>query len=83
MVSYFLDAPTARVLITRSASSFDGLKYTFGLGGIGTEVAKRGAGFGMRVTATRRGDDPGPDYVERVGKSADLHCQQTATISYC
>jgi phosphoglycerate dehydrogenase-like enzyme len=43
-----------------------------GLGGIGTEIARRGHGFGMRVIATRRGDDPGPDFVERVGKPADL-----------
>jgi phosphoglycerate dehydrogenase-like enzyme len=43
-----------------------------GLGGIGTEIARRGHGFGMRVIATRRGDDPGPAYVERVGKPADL-----------
>lgn len=43
-----------------------------GLGGIGTEIARRGHGFGMRVIATRRGDDPAPEYVERVGKPADL-----------
>lgn len=43
-----------------------------GLGGIGTEIARRGAGFGMRVIATRRSDAPGPDYVERVGRSEDL-----------
>lgn len=39
VVSYFLDDPTASVLITRSASSFDGLKYTFGLGGIGISTS--------------------------------------------
>ncbi len=43
-----------------------------GLGGIGTEVARRGAGFGMRVIATRRGEDPAESFVERVGKPADL-----------
>ncbi len=43
-----------------------------GLGGIGTEIAKRAHGFGMRVIATRRGSDPAPDYVERVGKPSDL-----------
>ncbi len=43
-----------------------------GLGGIGTEIARRGHGFGMRVIATRRGDEPGPSYVERVGKPTDL-----------
>ncbi len=43
-----------------------------GLGGIGTEIARRGAGFGMRVLATRRSDAPGPAYVERVGRPDDL-----------
>lgn len=43
-----------------------------GLGGIGTEVAKRAHGFGMRILATRRSDAPGPEYVERVGPPADL-----------
>ncbi|MGE0555332.1 MAG: D-2-hydroxyacid dehydrogenase [Gemmatimonadales bacterium] len=43
-----------------------------GLGGIGTEIARRGHGFGMRVLGIRRSDDPGPDFVERVGKAADL-----------
>lgn len=44
-----------------------------GLGGIGTEIARRGHGFGMRVIATRRGDDPAPDFVEKVGKPDQLH----------
>jgi len=43
-----------------------------GLGGIGTEIAERAAGFGMRVIATRRSDAPGPVFVERVGRSEDL-----------
>jgi phosphoglycerate dehydrogenase-like enzyme len=43
-----------------------------GLGGIGTEIARRGHGFGMRVLATRRGDDPAPAFVERVGKPQQL-----------
>jgi phosphoglycerate dehydrogenase-like enzyme len=43
-----------------------------GLGGIGTEIARRGHGFGMHVIATRRGDDPAPEFVERVGKAGDL-----------
>ncbi|MFO0829115.1 MAG: D-2-hydroxyacid dehydrogenase [Phycisphaerales bacterium] len=43
-----------------------------GLGGIGTEIAQRGHGFGMRVIATRRSDDPAPDYVAKVGKPSDL-----------
>lgn len=43
-----------------------------GLGGIGSEVAKRANGFGMRVIATRRSDAPSPAFVERVGKPQDL-----------
>jgi phosphoglycerate dehydrogenase-like enzyme len=38
-----------------------------GLGGIGTEVAKRAHGLGMRVIATRNSSRSGPDYVEYVG----------------
>ena len=38
-----------------------------GLGGIGTEVAKRAQGLGMRVVATRNSSRSGPDYVAYVG----------------
>lgn len=37
-----------------------------GLGSIGSEVARRGGGFGMRVLATRKGSGPRPACVERV-----------------
>jgi len=47
--------------------------FVVGLGGIGTEVAQRAHGFGMRVIGSRRSDAPSPDYVERVGKPEDLH----------
>lgn len=43
-----------------------------GLGGIGSEVAVRAHGFGMRVIATRRTSGERPSYVERVGKPEDL-----------
>lgn len=43
-----------------------------GLGGIGTEVARRAHGLGMRVTATRRSSREGPDFVDRVGLSSEL-----------
>lgn len=43
-----------------------------GLGGIGTEIAQRAHGFGMRVIATRRSDDAAPAFVQRVGKPSDL-----------
>jgi phosphoglycerate dehydrogenase-like enzyme len=38
-----------------------------GLGGIGTEVAKRAHGLGLRVVATRNSSREGPNYVEYVG----------------
>lgn len=37
-----------------------------GLGGIGSEVAKRAKGFGMRVIATRRRPEKGSDYADEV-----------------
>lgn len=43
-----------------------------GLGGIGTDVAERAHGFGMRVIATRRSGSEGPNFVERVGKPDEL-----------
>lgn len=43
-----------------------------GLGGIGTQVAKRGHGLGMQVIATRNSRREGPDYVEYVGLSHEL-----------
>ncbi len=44
-----------------------------GLGGIGTEVARRGAALGMRVVGTRRSSREGPDFVDYVGLSGELH----------
>ncbi|MCC6229472.1 MAG: D-2-hydroxyacid dehydrogenase [Phycisphaerales bacterium] len=43
-----------------------------GIGGIGTEIAKRAHGFDMHVIATRRSDTPSPDFVEHVGKPDEL-----------
>lgn len=43
-----------------------------GLGGIGTEVARRADGLGMRVVATRNSGRLGPDFVARVGLPQDL-----------
>ncbi|HET7844220.1 MAG TPA: D-2-hydroxyacid dehydrogenase [Xanthomonadales bacterium] len=43
-----------------------------GLGGIGTEVARRAHGLGMRVVATRNSSREGPDFVARVGLSDEL-----------
>ncbi|WP_157976761.1 D-2-hydroxyacid dehydrogenase [Parahaliea mediterranea] len=43
-----------------------------GLGGIGTEVAQRAHGLGMRVIATRNSSRSGPDYVDYVGLADEL-----------
>jgi phosphoglycerate dehydrogenase-like enzyme len=43
-----------------------------GLGGIGTEVAKRAHALGMRVVATRASDRKGPDFVSYVGLPDEL-----------
>ena len=43
-----------------------------GLGGIGIEVARRAAGLGMRVIATRRSSKEGPDFVDYVGLADEL-----------
>lgn len=43
-----------------------------GLGGIGTEVASRAHGLGMKVIATRNRGHEGPDYVSYVGSPGEL-----------
>lgn len=43
-----------------------------GLGGIGTEIARKANGLGMRVTATRNSSRDGPDFVEYVGLAHEL-----------
>jgi phosphoglycerate dehydrogenase-like enzyme len=43
-----------------------------GLGGIGTEVADRAHGLGMKVVATRNSGRTGPDYVSYVGLPDEL-----------
>jgi phosphoglycerate dehydrogenase-like enzyme len=44
-----------------------------GLGGIGTEVARRAHAFGMKVTATRASGREGPPFVSYVGLPDELH----------
>ncbi|MDE0952829.1 MAG: D-2-hydroxyacid dehydrogenase [Halioglobus sp.] len=43
-----------------------------GLGGIGTEIAWRAHGLGMRVIATRNSSRNGPEYVDYVGLPSEL-----------
>jgi phosphoglycerate dehydrogenase-like enzyme len=43
-----------------------------GLGGIGSEVARRAAAMGMRVIGTRNSSREGPEYVDYVGLSHEL-----------
>ncbi len=43
-----------------------------GLGGIGTEVARRAHALGMTVIATRDGDRHGPAFVSHIGAPAEL-----------
>jgi len=44
-----------------------------GLGGIGTEAARRLAALDMRIIATRRSSRDGPEFVDYVGLSYELH----------
>jgi phosphoglycerate dehydrogenase-like enzyme len=44
-----------------------------GLGGIGTETARRAHALGMNVIAIRNSGRSGPPYVSEVGLSAELH----------
>ncbi len=43
-----------------------------GLGGIGTETARRAHALGMTITATRASKPEGPDFVSKVGLPDDL-----------
>jgi phosphoglycerate dehydrogenase-like enzyme len=43
-----------------------------GLGGVGTDVARKAHGMGMRVIATRASSREGPDFVEYVGLPDEL-----------
>jgi phosphoglycerate dehydrogenase-like enzyme len=44
-----------------------------GLGGVGTEIARRAHGLGMRVLGIRNSSRSGPDFVEYVGLSDELY----------
>jgi len=56
-----------------SFKSFSGgTMLVVGLGGIGSETAKRAAALGMTVFGTRNSSREGPDYVEYVGLAHEL-----------
>jgi phosphoglycerate dehydrogenase-like enzyme len=58
----------ARVISGLDMWELDGRKLlVLGLGGIGTEVARRAHALGMSVRATRNSGREGPDFVEYVG----------------
>ena len=44
-----------------------------GLGGIGTETARRGSALGMRIIATRNSSREGPEFVDRVGLPDEMY----------
>ena len=44
-----------------------------GLGGIGTETARRASALGMRVIATRNSSREGPEFVDKVGLSEEMY----------
>lgn len=46
--------------------------FVAGLGGIGTEVARRAHALGMKVIATRASNRPAPAFVSRVGSPGEL-----------
>lgn len=46
--------------------------FVAGLGGIGTEVARRANALGMKVIGTRASNRPAPSYVSRVGPPGEL-----------
>ena len=49
-----------------------GTLLVVGLGGIGTEIARRAHAFNMRVIATRNSSRTGPDFVDYVGLADEL-----------
>ncbi|MEM9459775.1 MAG: D-2-hydroxyacid dehydrogenase [Myxococcota bacterium] len=52
----------------------DKIALVVGLGGIGSAIAERAAGFGMRVIATKRDiSGPRPPHVESIHRPSELH----------
>jgi phosphoglycerate dehydrogenase-like enzyme len=72
-------ADTARGLWSRQSGGSTAMQMldgktllVAGLGGIGTEVAKRGNALGMTVVATREGGSGKPPFVEYIGQPGEL-----------
>jgi len=65
---WVLDAETAPQITDLK----DQTVLVVGLGGIGTEVARRASAFGMRVLATRSSKAGAPDFVSYVGMPEEL-----------
>lgn len=75
--TFVLDTKSARWSRSDAAASrmqvlFGKTLLVVGLGGIGTEVASRAHGLGMKVIATRNSGHSGPDYVSYVGTPGEL-----------
>jgi phosphoglycerate dehydrogenase-like enzyme len=67
------EAHWAREDATPQLADLDGKSVlVVGLGGIGTEVARRAHALGMRVVATRASGHNGPDFVSYVGLPDEL-----------
>jgi phosphoglycerate dehydrogenase-like enzyme len=47
--------------------------FVVGLGGIGTAIAEKAHGLGMRIVATRNSSRSGPDFIEYVGLSDEIY----------
>lgn len=61
-------APPGRMSVVKGKTML-----VVGLGGIGTETARRAHALGMRVIATRASGRTGPEFVSYVGLSDELH----------
>lgn len=77
LVGYAKDMPSGTLFASRSESrgmvSLSGkTMLVVGLGGIGTEAARRGAALGMRVIGTRNSSREGPEFIDYVGLSHEL-----------
>ena len=57
----------------RSVELQDMTLLIVGLGGVGTETARRAAAFGMHIIATEIKEMPRPNIIEYIGKPEELH----------